>query len=53
MVDVFNTSNNAYLITIQVPDNSINGGGTPYSINEILNIINSQLENKIANGNVF
>ena len=53
LVDVFNSSNNAYLITIKVPDNSINGGGTPYSINEILNVINGQLNNTIANGTVF
>ena len=52
-VDVFNTSNNAYLITIKIPDTSINGGGTRYAINEIINIINSQLDNTIAKGTVF
>ena len=52
MVDVFNTSNNAYLITIKIPDNS-STGGTLYSINEILNEINTQLELTIANGTIF
>lgn len=53
MVDVFSTSNDAYLITIKIPDTSTYGGGTLYSINEIINVINRQLENTIAHGTIF
>jgi hypothetical protein len=51
-VDVFNTSN-TYSISIQIPDNSINAGGTKYAINEILNVINDDLVNTIAYGTKF
>jgi len=53
LVDVFNSSNNAYLITIKIPDTSINGGGTTYAINDLLNVINTKLQNTIAKGTVF
>jgi len=57
IVDVFNTSNNKYLITIKIPDtntdNTVTGGGTNYAINELLNSINGQLENTIAKGTQF
>lgn len=52
-VDVFNTSVDSYLIGIKIPDTSIDGEGTRYAINELLNVINSNLVNTIANGTIF
>jgi hypothetical protein len=52
-VDIFNTSNNKYSIKIKVPDNSTNGSGKKYAINELLNEINKQLGNSIATGTTF
>ena len=49
-VDVFSSSGNNYLITIKINDTSINGSGTRYAINDLLNNINSQLANTIAKG---
>jgi hypothetical protein len=52
-VDVFNTSGNSYLVSIKIPDTSINGEGTRYAINDFINVINGLLENTIANGTIF
>lgn len=52
-VDVFNTSGDSYLIRIKIPDTSIDGEGTRYAINEIINVMNSNLVNTIANGTTF
>jgi len=51
-VDVFNKTNN-YSISVQIPDNSINAGGTKYAINELLNVINDKFVNTIAYGTKF
>jgi len=52
-VDIFNTSGNSYLVSIKIPDTSINGEGTRYAINEFINVINGLLENTIAKGTRF
>lgn len=43
-VDVFYSSGSTYSIPIKIPDNST-GTGTPYAINDIINVINSILTN--------
>lgn len=53
LVNVFNTSGNQYKISVKIDDNSKNSGGTNYAITDLLNSINSKLENTIANGTVF
>lgn len=51
IIDVFNTSGNTYSVPINIPDNSINGSGTPYIITDLIAIINSKFsENPITNG---
>ena len=52
-VDVFNTSGNSYLVSIKIPDTSVNGEGTKYAINEFINTINSLFENTLAKGTQF
>lgn len=50
-VDVFNTSNNKYRITIKIPSDSVTG--TRYSINELISAINLKFVGTIAEGTVF
>ena len=49
-VNVFNTSNNKYLINIQIPSSS---SGIYYTVNQLITEINKQLDKTIAKGTTF
>lgn len=53
LVNVFNTSGNKYEIPIHIEDTKIDGTGTKYAITDLLNTINNQFANTIANGTTF
>jgi hypothetical protein len=52
-IDVFNSSGSVYTIKIKIPDKG-EYSGTPYTINELINYINTTLSNnEISNGSVI